>query len=290
MPPLATKSPGRPPLLPPPTLVILSVISTQVGSAFAKTLFGQVGPLGIVFLRVGLGALILLVLWRPRPTAEARRHWRSVAGFAIALTLMNSLFYLAIARIPLGIAVALEFTGPLGLAVFKSRRWMDGLWATLAAMGVLLLAPLGAFSLDWVGIVLALAAGGCWAAYILMSARVGQALPGVDGLTWAMALGACLLAPIGISSAGAALLQPNILLTATGVALMSSVLPYSFELTALRTLPINVFGVLLSLEPMTATLAGMVILGETLTVRAFLAVLLISTAAAGSACFQPRLK
>ncbi len=276
------------PVLPPPTLVILSVISTQVGSAFAKTLFGQVSPLGIVFLRVGLGAAILLAVWRPRLTAETRSRWRTVAGFSVALTLMNSLFYLAIARIPLGIAVALEFTGPLGLSVVKSRRWLDGLWAALAAAGVLLLAPIGDFTLDWIGIVLALTAGMCWAAYILTSARVGQALPGIDGLTWAMALGACLLAPIGITSAGSALLQPNILLVAAGVALMSSVLPYSFELMALRHMPVNVFGVLLSLEPMAATLAGMVILGETLTVRSLLAVLLISTAAAGSACYQPR--
>ncbi|MEO0539626.1 MAG: EamA family transporter [Cyanobacteria bacterium P01_A01_bin.105] len=280
------KPTAPPPVLPPPTLVILSVISTQIGSAFAKTLFGQVGPLGIVFLRVGLGACILLALWRPRFTPQVRRHWPTIVGFAMALTLMNSLFYLAIARIPLGIAVALEFTGPLGLSAFKSRRWLDGLWAALAAVGVVLLAPIGDFTLDWMGVGLSLAAGLGWAAYILMSARAGQVLSGTDGLTWAMALGGCLLAPVGIATAGTALLQPHILAIATGVALMSSVLPYSFELIALRFLPVNVFGVLLSLEPMTATLAGMAILGETLTVRSLLAVVLISTAAAGSACFQ----
>lgn len=277
-------------VLPPPILVICSVISTQVGSALAKTLFSQVGPLGIVFLRVGLGACILLALWRPRLTTETRSQWRTIVAFGLALTLMNSLFYLAIARIPLGIAVALEFTGPLGLAALKSRRWLDGLWAALAAGGVLLLAPMGDFSLDWAGTVFALAAGVCWAAYILTSARVGRVLPGVDGLAWAMAFGACLLAPVGVASAGTALLQPNILLIAAGVALMSSVLPYSFELMALRALPVQVFGVLLSLEPMTATLAGMAILGETLTGRALLAILLISTAAAGSACFQANKK
>ncbi|MEL6327081.1 MAG: EamA family transporter [Cyanobacteria bacterium J06626_23] len=276
------------PVLPPPALVIFSVISTQVGSAFAKTLFGQVGPLGIVFLRVALGACILLAVWRPRWTAATQSRWPVIVGFGASLALMNSLFYLAIARIPLGIAVALEFTGPLGLAVVKSRRWIDGLWTALAAVGVVLLAPIGDFTLDWMGVGLALAAGLCWAGYILMSARAGQALPGIDGLAWAMAFGAGLLAPIGIAASGLDLLRPDILAIAAGVALMSSVLPYSFELMALRKLPVNVFGVLLSLEPMAATLAGMVILGETLTVRSLLAVLLISTAAAGSACHQNR--
>ncbi|MEL7503317.1 MAG: EamA family transporter [Cyanobacteria bacterium J06554_6] len=276
------------PVLPPPALVIFSVISTQVGSAFAKTLFGQVGPLGIVFLRVALGACILLAVWRPRWTAATQSRWPVIVGFGASLALMNSLFYLAIARIPLGIAVALEFTGPLGLAVVKSRRWIDGLWTALAAVGVVLLAPIGNFTLDWVGVGLALAAGLCWAGYILMSARAGQALPGIDGLAWAMAFGACLLAPVGVATSGLDLLRPDILAIAAGVALMSSVLPYSFELMALRKLPVNVFGVLLSLEPMAATLAGMVILGETLTVRSLLAVLLISTAAAGSACHQNR--
>ncbi|MEL6249715.1 MAG: EamA family transporter [Cyanobacteria bacterium J06648_16] len=276
------------PVLPPPALVIFSVISTQVGSAFAKTLFGQVGPLGIVFLRVALGACILLAVWRPRWSAATQSRWPVIVGFGASLALMNSLFYLAIARIPLGIAVALEFTGPLGLAVVKSRRWIDGLWTALAAVGVVLLAPIGDFTLDWMGVGLALAAGLCWAGYILMSARAGQALPGIDGLAWAMAFGAGLLAPIGIAASGLDLLRPDILAIAAGVALMSSVLPYSFELMALRQLPVNVFGVLLSLEPMAATLAGMVILGETLTVRSLLAVLLISTAAAGSACYQNR--
>ncbi|MEL6136168.1 MAG: EamA family transporter [Cyanobacteria bacterium J06628_6] len=276
------------PVLPPPALVIFSVISTQVGSAFAKTLFGQVGPLGIVFLRVALGACILLAVWRPRWTAATQSRWPVIVGFGASLALMNSLFYLAIARIPLGIAVALEFTGPLGLAVVKSRRWIDGLWTALAAVGVVLLAPIGNFTLDWVGVGLALAAGLCWAGYILMSARAGQALPGIDGLAWAMAFGACLLAPVEVATSGLDLLRPDILAIAAGVALMSSVLPYSFELMALRQLPVNVFGVLLSLEPMAATLAGMVILGETLTVRSLLAVLLISTAAAGSACYQNR--
>ncbi|MBE9076022.1 EamA family transporter [Romeria aff. gracilis LEGE 07310] len=274
-------------ITPPPTgLVLLSIASTQIGSAFAKTLFPQVGAAGMVFLRVGFAALILFALWRPRWSAEVRRHFKTILGFGLALSLMNFAFYEAIDRIPLGIAVTLEFIGPLGLAVLKSQRWLDLLWVGLAGVGILMLTPVGGLALDPWGVALALLAACFWAAYILMSAKTGQALPGIEGLAWAMLVGSVVLAPIGITSAGSALLQPPLLLMGLGVALLSSVVPYSFELMALRSLPVNVFGVLLSLEPMAAAIAGLFVLGETLTLRSLLAVMLVSLAAAGASRFR----
>ena len=203
---------------------------------------------------------------------------------------MNFLFYQAIHRIPLGIAVALEFMGPLGLSVLKSHRWLDILWVIFAALGVILLGPLsshqGNQGLDQMGLVFALLAGICWAIYILMSARIGRILPGIQGLIWALALGGLILAPVGILKAGSALFNVKILAISSGVALLSSAIPYALELLALKRLPVNVFGVLLSLEPMAAAIAGFWILGETITLQAMVAILLISVAAGGAARFR----
>jgi inner membrane transporter RhtA len=268
--------------VPPAGLVILSVISTQIGSAVAKTLFAQVGATGMVFLRVVLAALILGLMWRP--TWPKREHFAYICAFGCSFAVMNFSFYAAIERIPLGIAVALEFMGPLGLAAFKSRRWLDGVWVLLAALGVFLLAPWGqgATQISPVGVGWAMLAAVGWASYILLSAQVGKQVPGIGGLTWAMAFGACLLAPLGIGSAGRLLLEPRVIAIATFVALMASALPYTFELIALRTLPINTFGILLALEPMAAALVGFLILGETLTAQVLVAIALISIAAAGA--------
>jgi inner membrane transporter RhtA len=271
------------PVLPPVSLVMAAVVSTQIGSALAKTLFAQVGPTGVVFLRMSFAAALLFLVWRPPWRPETRQHLGTVLSFGLSLALMNFLFYQAIARIPLGVAVALEFTGPLGLAVVKSRQWVDVLWVLLAAVGVVLLAPTGDLTLDWLGMGLALLAGLGWAAYIVMSARVGQVLPGIEGLAWAMAFGAVLLAPLGLALAGKALLNLGLLAIAIGVALLSSALPYSLELIALRRLPVPVFGVLLSIEPMVAAVAGFLVLGEALSLRAMVAIGLISVAAAGAA-------
>lgn len=244
------------------------------------------GPSGMAFFRVALAAIILALLWRPQWRPEIRQNLTAVLMFGAVLSLMNFLFYQAIARIPVGIAVALEFTGPLGLSVLKSRRWLEAVWVAIAAAGVALLAPVGGFELDWLGIVFALSAGVCWASYILLAARVGQLLPGVEGLTWAMLFGSLLLLPMGGASILPAFQQPQLLLTALGVALLSSVLPYTLELTALRYVPVQVFGVLMSLEPMVAAIAGWAILGETLTFRAIVAIVLISAAAAGASRYR----
>ncbi|MDQ6694743.1 MAG: DMT family transporter [Chloroflexota bacterium] len=273
--------------MPPVVLVLLAVVSVQVGAAFAKGLFPALGSLGTVFVRVGFAAIVLLVAWRPRirrgEGVYTRVDYLSVVLFGIALAAMNATFYAALSRIPLGIAVTLEFVGPLAVAVFGSRRPLDLLWAVLAAVGILLLAPIGqAATIDPIGIAFALTAGGCWAAYILLSARVGRAFPGGSGLALSMAIAAVLLAPMGIWQAGTALLDPQLLFVGAAVAMLSSVIPYSLELEALRRLPAHVFGVLLSTEPAIAALAGFVILAEALNWREMVALALITIAAVGA--------
>jgi inner membrane transporter RhtA len=282
--------------VPPTGLVLLSIGSVQLGAAIAKGLFEGLGPTGAVFLRVGFAALVLLALWRPRLGGHARGgHARGgylVAGaFGLVLAAMNLTLYLALDRIPLGVAVTLEFVGPLGVAVAGSRRLLDLAWAALAATGILLLAPLnvlGESDLDPVGVALALLAGCFWASYILLSARTGSAFPGGTGLVIALCVGTVALAPVGISGGGVALLDPWLLLVGFVVAMLSSAIPYSFELEALRKLPARVFGVLMSLEPAVAALIGLVVLGERLGLRALAAVVLVTVAAAGASRFGGR--
>lgn len=271
---------------PPTGLVLLSIASMHLGAAFAKSLFPQVGATGMVLMRVGFAAIILFILRRPKWTPHTQQHISTLASFGIVLALMNLAFYASLDRIPLGIAATLEFTGPLGLAALRSKRWLEVLWVGLAALGVFLLAPTGDSALDGWGIGFALIAAFFLALYIVLSAQVGQAIPGIDGLFWAMAIALLLIAPIGIASAGNSLLQPQLLIVGLGVAILSSTVPYSLELIALRSISINVFGVLRSLEPMFAAIAGFLILGERLTPQSIVAIGLISLAAAGACLFQ----
>ncbi len=268
--------------LPPTGLVMLGILTTQLGAAIAKGLFHSLGPGGTVFVRVGFAALVLLALWRPRVGGYSRGDYVAAVVFGLALGGMNLAFYLALDRIPLGIAVTLEFVGPLGVAVCGSRRRLDLLWVILAGAGVLLLSPIGGADLDLLGALLALTAGGFWAAYILLSARVGRAFPGGAGLVIAMLVAAVLLTPVGILSGGAQLLRPDILAAGFGVALLSSAIPYSLELEALRRLPAHVFGVMMSLEPAAGALIGLVILNENIGIRGLSAVALVSVATVGA--------
>lgn len=275
--------------VPPTALVMLSIFSVQFGAAIAKNLFDSLGPSGTVFLRIAFAALVLLVLVRPKLVGVHGGRAFLVAGlFGLALALMNLSFYQAIDRIPLGVAVTLEFVGPLGVAVAGSRRVIDVLWVVLAAAGILLLAPLGAFGgmdLDPLGVAFALLAGCLWASYIFLSARTGSAFPGGTGLVIALCIGTVVLAPVGIAGAGSALLDPKLLLAGFGVAMLSSAIPFSLELEALRKIPARIFGVLMSLEPAMAALAGFVLLGERLGIRAVMAVLFVTIAAAGASLF-----
>jgi inner membrane transporter RhtA len=265
-------------------LVLAAAGSLQVGAAFAVTLFDDLGPAGAAFLRLALAAVVLWAIWRPRLTGDLR-----LAGaFGVALGLMNWSIYEAMDRIPLGVAVTIEFAGPLLVAVIGSRRPLDGVWIALAAAGILLLADPGGGSTDAVGVAFALAAAVCWMAYIYLSKRTGAAFPGGSGLAIAMAVGALVVLPAGLIQAEDALLEPDLLGSALVVALASSVLPYSLELEALRRLPAAVFGVLMSLEPAVAALAGFVVLEQELGARELVAIAMVVVASAGAASLSHR--
>ena len=262
-------------------LVVAGVASAQFGAGFAVTLFDELGPGGAVFLRQGIAALVLVAIWRPRVAGHARPDLRLAGAFGITLGLMNLCIYEAMDRIPLGIAVTIEFAGPLAVAVIGSRRALDLLWVALAAGGILLLADPGGGSLDGIGVAFALGAATMWAFYILLSARVGRVFPGGTGLALAMVVASLLTAPIAITQAGSELLRPELLAAGAAVALASSVLPYSFDLEALRRLPARVFGVLMSLEPAVAALAGLVVLGQALDTLEWVAIGLVVAASIG---------
>jgi inner membrane transporter RhtA len=272
-------------------LVFGGVASVQFGAAFAKTIFDEVGAGGAVFLRMLFAALVLMLIWRPRISGHGRRDVLLILLFGASLAGMNGTFYAALDRIPLGVAVTFEFVGPLSVAVFGSRTRLDVVWVVVAAAGIVLLSDFGGADLDGLGVALALTAGAFWATYILLAARVGQAFPGGDGLALAMLVAVVPLAPIGIAEGGGDLLVVWVLVVGFAVAMLSSAIPYTLELEALRRMPANVFGVLMSLEPAVAATAGFVLLGEGLATREVVAILLVVAASAGAARganFAPR--
>src|ERR687893_1293151 len=245
-------------------LVIGGIVSVQFGAAIAKDLFAIVPPTAMVWLRLATSAVILLVIARPRLRGRSRRDWLVALGFGVSLLTMNWAIYQSMARIPLGIAVTIEFLGPLAVAVIGSRRPRDLVWVVLAGVGVALLGFSPA-SLNWVGIGFALLAGLSWAGYILLSAQTGRHWPGISGLALASLVGAVVLAPPAIHEAGATLLEPRVLLLGLAIGLLSSVIPYSLELIALRRITPRVLGILMSLEPAVAALAAILLLREFLT-------------------------
>jgi inner membrane transporter RhtA len=269
-------------------LVLAGAASPQVGAAFAVTLFDELGPAGAAFLRLALAAVVLWAIWRPRMRSHPARDLRLAGAFGVALGLMNWSIYQAMDRIPLGVAVTIEIAGPLLVAVIGSRRPLDWAWIALAAAGILLLADPGGGSTDALGVAFALAAGGFWMAYIYLSKRTGAAFPGGSGLAIAMAVGALVVLPAGVIQAEGALVEPDMLGSALVVALASSVLPYSFDLEALRRLPEAVFGVLMSLEPAVAALAGYVVLDQALGARELVAIAMVVVASAGAASLSHR--
>ena len=262
--------------------MIGAIASVQFGSAIADTLFRRVGPGGAVLLRLGSAALILTLVWRPRLRGRTRRELRLAGGFGLVLAAMNLSFYESIARIPLGIAVAIEFLGPLSVAVAGSRRRLDLLWVALAAAGVLALTRGRADGLDGPGIALAFLAGGFWAAYILLNVKLGQAFDGATGVALAMCVAAVAMTPVGIAAADAHLLEPRSLALGTAVGVLSSTIPYSLEVEALRRIAPAVFGVLMSLEPAMAALAGFLVLGQSLDPRGVAGVGLVVLASVGA--------
>ncbi len=266
--------------VPAPGLVLVGITSVQVGAAFATRLFAHLGPAGTALLRVLFAAVVLCAIWRPRPRAHTVHELRLAALFGLSLAAMNLSFYEALDRIHLGIAVTLEFVGPLGVALAGSRSRLDVVWALLAAGGVALLGGFG--TPDLTGMLFALAAGGFWAAYILLNARVGRAFRGGGGLAMAMVVGSVPLIPFGIADAGTGLLHPEWLAAGFAVAMLSSVIPYSLELEALRRIRPQLFGVLMSLEPAMAALAGLVLIGQGLSALDVVAITLVVAASAGA--------
>lgn len=269
-------------------LVLAAIASVQIGAAFAKNLFGTAGLAGTVLLRLAFAAVLLLGITRPAIGGIRPAHRRLALVFGVVLGAMNLSFYEAVARIPLGAAVTVEFLGPLAVALYGSRRALDAAWTLLAALGVLALTEGGVGRLAPAGVALAALAGCCWAAYILLSQRVGEVFPGTGGLALACAVGAVAVAPYGLIDGGTALLRPAVLAAGLGVALLSGVIPYSLELAALRRMPASVFGVLMSVEPAMAAMAAFVILGERLALRQIAGVLLVCAASAGATLGQRR--
>jgi len=263
-------------------LVLGGIASVQFGSAIAATLFDRVGPAGTVLLRLTSATLVLLALWRPRLHGRQRRELLLAATFGLVLAGMNLSFYEALHRIPLGIAVTLEFVGPLTVAVAGSRRRIDFAWVTLAAAGIVALTHGGSQHLSGLGVGLALLAGCLWGTYILVNARVGRAFEGGSGLALAMCVATAAVLPVGIAGGGARLLEPHALAIGAAVGMLSSAIPYSLETEALRRIAPSVFGVLMSLEPAMAALAGLLVLGQGLGARALLGIALVVTASVGA--------
>ena len=263
-------------------LVVTGLVCQEVGASLAVLLFPQVGPLGMVMLRLVFSAVILLLIARPALGGHGRADWIAVVQLGTALAVMNGFFYLALARLPLGITVTIEVLGPLALSIIAGRRRSSWLWAGLAFCGVVALGGGGWDRLDLLGVLFALGAAVTWAFYILASARVGAAFPRLDGLALAMTFAAVLSLPFGIADAGAALLRLDLVALGAAVALLSSTIPYALELIALRRLAAAAFSILMALAPATAALAGFLLLGQHLTVWEMAGIVLVIAASIGA--------
>ncbi|MBS2037415.1 EamA family transporter [bacterium] len=277
--------------IPPVWLVLIGIFSVQFGAGLAKTLFTQVSPTTVGWVRLVTSSVFFLLLARPQLSQlsqRSRADWLTVIGFGLSLGIMNWSIYQAFALIPIGLAVTLEFLGPLSLAVWGSRRASDLLWVALAGTGVLLLG-LQPGEFNWAGLGFALLAGAAWAAYILLSAQTGLRWPGLDGLALASLVAALLLTPATLGMHLHQLSNPRVLGLGALVGLLSSVIPYSCELVALRRMPASVFSILMSLEPAAGALSGLLLLHETLRPVQLLAMACVVTASIGATRSGPKL-
>jgi inner membrane transporter RhtA len=274
--------------IPPVWLVVVGICSVQFGAGIAKNLFDDAAPTTLVWLRLATSAVVLAAVVRPSLRGRTARDWQVAVAFGITLGLMNWAIYQSFARIPLGIAVTIEFLGPLALAVSGSRRPRDLVWALLAAIGVALLG-IERGHLTWAGVGFALLAAAAWAAYILLSADTGRRWPGLDGLTVASVVATAMLTPFLLTLSGGGIDRPHVLLLGALVGLLSSVIPYSFELTALRTIRPSLFGILMSLEPAAAALVGILVVHEFLGAVQWLALVCVVVASVGATRAESRL-
>jgi inner membrane transporter RhtA len=271
-------------VLPPVPAVILAVVSVQGGAAFAKGLFPAVGTAGAAGLRIGLSAIMLLVVFRPALASLTRAQWSAVVPYGLVLGAMNLTFYMALDRIPLGLAVTLEFAGPMSLAVFGSRRIVDFMWVVLASVGVALITPWreSAQTVDGVGVILALVAGGLWAAYIVLGGRVSKVLPAGQSVAVGLLFASLTILPFSFAGGLVRNLTPALFAKGVAVALLSSAVPFTLEMMALRVLSARSFGILMSMEPAVAAVCGLMFLHEELTPAQWLALVFVSAASAGT--------
>lgn len=269
--------------LPPFPAVLASVVIVQGGAALAKGIFPVLGAANTAGMRIALSAAMLLVAFRPGLRQVTAAQWRAVVPYGVALGAMNLLFYLALARVPLGLAVTLEFIGPLSVAVAYSRRPLDIVWVLMALLGIALIAPWQARGIDPLGATLALAAAACWAAYIVLGGRLARVMRGGAAVSVGMLVATGSIAPIAFAGGGVPHLTPSLIGTSILVALLSSALPYTFEMQALRTMPAKTFSIIMSLEPAVAALCGMLFLGEILSPTQWTSVALVIAASVGAA-------
>ncbi|MFD2285293.1 EamA family transporter [Pedobacter petrophilus] len=268
--------------IPPIPAVIIAIISVQCGAAIAKGLFPEIGAAATASLRIGLSAVILLIAFRPNMLKLNARQWKYVILYGVSLGMMNMVFYLAISRIPVGLGVTLEFVGPLILAIFGSRRTIDFIWVTLSVIGIALIAPWNSKGLDISGVLLALLAGVFWAAYIILGGRISKIMKGGEAVSVGMLIATIIILPFGILSGGLHHLDAKLLGLGAALALLSSAIPFTLEIGALKQLPAKTFSILMSLEPAMASVAAFVFLQEYLSVTECIAVGCVVVASAGS--------
>ena len=274
--------------IPPIPAVLFAIISVQSGAAIAKTLFPAIGAAGTASLRIGISAIILLAVYRPNLLKITPNQWKIVIPYGLSLGAMNLIFYLAIERIPLGLAVTLEFIGPLVVAVIGSKRLIDYLWVLLAAIGIVLIAPWSNNGIDLLGVLFALLAGALWAAYIVLGTKVSKIMKGGDAVATGMLFASILIVPFGILENGLTNLTPTFLYLGIALALLSSAIPFTLEMKALAQLPARTFSILMSLEPAAASIFAFIFLQEYLTFNEILAVVFVVIASVGSTITSKR--
>jgi inner membrane transporter RhtA len=268
--------------LPPVPAVLLAIISVQCGAAIAKTLFPTIGAAGTASIRIGISALILLLVYRPNLKAITREQWKIVVPYGLSLGAMNLIFYFAIERIPIGLAVTLEFIGPLLVAIIGSRRLIDYCWVLLAAAGIVLIAPWSNERIDSLGVLFALIAGALWAAYIVLGGKISKIMNDGQAVSTGMLFAAILVLPFGFFENGLVNLTPKLFGMGVALALLSSAIPFTLEMKALGQLPPRTFSILMSLEPAAASLCAFIFLQESLSFYEILAVGCVIIASAGS--------
>lgn len=268
--------------IPPIPAVLFAIISVQSGAAIAKTLFPALGAATTASIRIGLSAIILLAVYRPNLSKITKPQWTIVIPYGLSLGAMNLIFYMAIERIPIGLAVTLEFIGPLVVAVLGSKRWLDYLWVVLAASGIVLIAPWADNGVDLVGVLYALTAGALWAAYIVLGGKVSKIMKGGEAVATGMLFATLLILPFGIMSHGFENITPSFLGLGLALALLSSAIPFTLEMQALGQLPARTFSILMSLEPAAASICGLLFLQEYLTLNELIAVFCVVIASVGS--------